>query len=418
MIFLELLVILVLTRACGEGAVRLGQSATMGEITAGIVLAAAAAALGDRIPVLVGILDGEVFHHAATAGIFFLMLLSGIELQPREIAKHSFASFSVALGGALVPLVAGIALGYLLLPPGETRFALSLLIGVAMSITAIPASARILTDLGLLHTAVGRTVIAAALFDDVIGLVLLAVLTAVIKTGGTPDVAEVGWLVGRIGVFFAVTVVLGVHVYPRVSRHLGTLQATALELSALMAVAFAYALLAEVLGVHWILGVFMAALFFEPDRVGLRAYDGIRLVIGGITAGLFAPVFFASIGARIDFGALVGEPLVVVTVIVLAFVTKFAGAGVPAFMSGLTPRESAAVGVGMSARGAVELVVLSIAVEAGLIGTGARGGPDTYYLYSSLVLMAVVTTLAVPLMLRWLMGRQEGPRINNKNSTL
>lgn len=405
MILLELLVILLLTRAFGEGSVRLGQPAAMGEILAGILLAGAAAALGAKIPFVANLLNGQIFHHAATVGIFFLMLFAGIELKPREISKHSLSSLMIALGGAILPLGAGVAIGFFFLPPGESRLALSLLIGVAMAITAIPASIRILSDLDLLHSSVGRTIIAAALFDDVIGLVLLAILTALIKTGGAPGLGEIAFILGKVGLFFAITVILGAHVYPQLSQKLHTLQATALELSALMAVALAYGLLAEVLGMHWILGAFMAALFFEPDRVGIRAYDDIKLIVGGMTAGLFAPVFFASIGARVDVLALFSEPIFLAVIIFAAFAGKLIGAGGPALATGLPPRHALAVGVGMSSRGAVELIVLSIAVEAGLVVAGPESGTDTHHVYSSLVLMAVVTTLVTPSLLRAILGR-------------
>jgi len=402
MILLQLLVILLLTRAFGEGAMRLGQPASIGEILAGMMMAAAALLPGPQGPFMLSLINGEVFHHAATAGIFFLMLLAGVELKPGEITEKSFASFAVALGGVLVPLGAGLALGHLFLPPGETRFVVSFLIGVVMSVTAIPASVRILTDVGMLHSAVGRTIVAAALYDDIIGLVLLAVLTAMLKTGAVPDGAAILWLLAKIGLFFAITVSIGVHVYPRVSRKLAVLQATALELSVLMAVAFAYGLLAEVLGMHWILGAFMAALFFEPERVGVEAYEGLKLIVGGVTAGLFAPVFFASIGARIDLTALVAEPVFLVAVIVAAFVGKLIGAGVPAWGAGMTRRDAVAVGVGMSSRGAVELVVLSIAAEAGVIIAGADGG--SHHVYSVLVLMVVVTTMAVAITMKRLLA--------------
>lgn len=406
MILAQLLVILLMTRLFGEGAVRLGQPATMGEILAGILMAAAAWAPGPQAAFMNTLINGEIFHHAATVGIFFLMLLAGIELKPREVAEKSLASFVVALGGAVVPLAGGVALGYLFLPPGESRFVIAFLIGVAMAITAIPASVRILADLGMLHSPVGRTIISAALFDDVIGLVLLAVLTAMLKTGTVPDVTTFIFLLGKIALFFAVTVSLGVHVYPRVIRGLNTLQATALELSALMAVAFAYGLFAEFLGMHWILGTFMAALFFEPERVGVRAYDGLRLIVGGITAGLFAPVFFASIGAQINLMAVIAEPLFLIAVIVMAFLGKLVGAGLPALASGMGRRDAVAVGVGMSARGAVELIVLAIAVEAGFVVAGPESGTDTHHVYSALVLMALVTTLAVPSLLRGILVRK------------
>lgn len=403
MILLQLLVILLLTRTFGEGAVRLGQPAAIGEILAGVLMAAAALLPGPQAPFMRMVINGEVFHHAATAGIFFLMLLAGIELKPKELTEKSYASFAVALGGVLIPLGAGIALGHLFLPPGENRFVVAFLIGVVMSVTAIPASVRILTDLGMLHSPVGRTIVAAALYDDIIGLILLAVLTAMLKTGAAPDGMALVWLFGKIALFFAVTVSIGVHVYPRVSRKLATLQATALELSVLMAVAFAYGLLAEVLGMHWILGAFMAALFFEPERVGLRAYDGLKLIVAGVTAGLFAPVFFASIGARIDLSALVTEPVFLVSVILAAFVGKLIGAGLPAYVTGMRGRDATAVGVGMSSRGAVELVVLSIAAEAGVVLTGTGGAND--HVYSILVLMVVVTTMAVALVLKRLMAQ-------------
>jgi len=397
----ELLLILVLTRALGEGAVRLGQSAAMGELVAGIALAGLAAALGSRVPFFTDLVRSENFHGAAQVGIFSLMLMAGIELKPSEIAERSLGSFFVALGGMLVPLAFGVALGLAMLPAGETRFIQAFLIGVAMAITAIPASVRILADFDLLHAPVGRMIIGAALFDDVLGLVLLAILTALSTTGAVPGATDFAILAAKVAVFFGITVWLGVHVYPRVSRHLQTLQATALEFSALTAVAFAYGLLADFLGMHWILGAFMAGLFFEPDRVGFRAYSGIKLIVGSVTAGFFGPIFFASIGARIDFASVAGAPVFLVAVIALAFLGKLIGAGVPAFFTGLDQRDAVAVGIGMSARGAVELVVLSIAVEAGIIAAAPLGaGGEGSHIYSSLVVMAVVTTLATPVLLR------------------
>lgn len=408
-IFAELLLVLVLTRALGEGAVRLGQSAAMGELVAGIALAGLAAAIGSRVPFFANLVGSEFFHGAAMVGIFSLMLMAGIELKPLEIAERSLGSFFVALGGALLPLALGVALGLAMLPAGETRFIQAFLIGVAMAITAIPASVRILADFDLLHAPIGRMIVGAALFDDVLGLLLLAILTALSTTGTVPGATDFAILAAKVAVFFGVTVGLGVHVYPRVSRHLETLQATAVEFSALMAVAFAYGILAEVLGMHWILGAFMAGLFFEPDRVGFRAYNGIKLVVGSVTAGFFGPIFFASIGARIDFTSVAGAPVFLVAVIALAFLGKLIGAGVPAFFTGLDRRDATAVGIGMGARGAVELVVLSIAVDAGIIATGPPGAAGEAgkagYIYSCLVIMAVVTTLATPALLRLILRR-------------
>ena len=129
-----------------------------------------------------------------------------------------------------------------------------------------------------------------------------------------------------------------------------------------------------------------------------------------MTAGFFGPIFFASIGARIDFASIAGAPVFLVAVIALAFLGKLIGAGVPAFLTGFNRRDASAVGIGMGARGAVELVVLSIAVEAGIIATGPRGATgvgagEAGYIYSCLVVMAVVTTLATPALLRLVLRR-------------
>jgi Kef-type K+ transport system membrane component KefB len=405
MVLVELLVILFAARACGEVAVRVGSSAAIGEIVAGIVLALIAGMIGGEVRFFRELLTSEVFQASATAGIFFLVLLAGLELKPRDIAEHSGASFLVALGGVVVPLGSGIALGFWLLPPSELLLAQALLIGVAMAITAIPASVRILEDLGLVTSRLGRTIIAAALFDDIIGLVLLAVLTAVVRAGSAPALTELALILGKTALFFAVTVSLGVHVYPRVSRGLRTLQATSLELSALLMVAFLYGVLAELLGIHWILGPFMAGLYFEPDRVGLRAYDGIRLIVAGATAGFFGPVFFASIGVRVELDVVTAAPVLLVAILAAAMAGKVLGAGLPALAAGFAPRDALAVGVGMSSRGAVELVILSIAVDAGIITVGVGDG-RAGNLYSCLILMAVVTTLAAPILLNWILKKR------------
>ncbi|MDH3239771.1 MAG: cation:proton antiporter [Alphaproteobacteria bacterium] len=410
-VFAQLLLLLVLTRACGEGAVRIGQSAAIGELGAGVVLAALAAILGPSVPFFPELIRSEAFHTAAEVGIFSLMLLAGIELKPSEIAEHSMGRFLVALGGVIVPLGCGVALGLVFLPPGEARSLQALLIGIAMAITAIPASVRILSDLGLLRAPVGRVIIGAALFDDVIGLLLLAILTGLGTAGEIPGAGALALMLAKMVLFFAITVGIGVHIYPRVSRGLRTLQATAMEFSVLTAVALAYGLLAELLGMHWIMGAFMAGLFFEPERVGFRAYAGSKLIIGGVTAGVFAPLFFASIGARIDFSSIAGAPVFLISLIVLAFLGKLIGAGLPARLIGLSARDATAVGVGMSSRGAVELVVLSVAVQAGIIsdspGPGAGGAAP---IFSSLVVMAVVTTLVAPIMLRGIL-RGSAPKV-------
>ena len=241
---------------------------------------------------------------------------------------------------------------------------------------------------------------AAATFDDVLGLFVLAILTAMIEAGSIPDIATLALMLSKVVAFFAIAVALGVHVYPRFSRRLKAMQAAAFEFSALIGVALAYGLLAELLGIHWVLGVFMAGLYFEPARVGRRAYLEIKLIVAAVTGGFLGPLFFASIGLGVDLRAAVTVPGFLALLIAIAVGAKMIGSGLPALWAGMSRRDAAAVGTGMVARGATELVVISIAAEAGLFATGDSSDPVTANLYSALVLMAVVTTLITPILLR------------------
>ena len=400
-IFLELLALLLLTRLLGEAAERLGLPSSVGEIFAGILLALSIVWIGPALPFLSQMASSDVLVAVANLGIFFLVLSAGIEMEPREIAESSKISLLVALGGMILPLAGGFALTWSFLPESDLRTTLAFLAGVALSISAIPATVKVFNDLGLLHSKIGEVVVAAAVFDDVLGLFLLAALLALIETGQAPDLLAFLLLLGKTALFFIVTVLLGTHVYPRISRGMKTMQAAATEFSALAVVALAYGLLAELLGMHWILGAFMAGLYFERARVGFRAYNEIRLICGTLTGGLLGPLFFLYIGLHVDLTALTQAPLFLVLVIALAFFGKLVGAGLPARLAGLSGRDAAAVGIGMSARGAVELVVLSIAYEKGVFLTADNGDPVTASLFSALVLMGVVTTILAPIALRW-----------------
>jgi Kef-type K+ transport system membrane component KefB len=408
--FLQLLVLLLLARAFGEGAERLGQQSSVGELIAGVALATVLALFGGALPVLGDMVDSEVLATVADLGIFFLVLLAGIEMEPAEIARSSRGAFAIALGGMILPLAGGIGLGWLVLPESELKPALALVVGVSMAITAIPATAKVFSEFGLLHTPLGEMVISAAVFDDVFGLFLLAVVTAFVQTGQVPDPWVLVWLLAKMAAFFAITIALGVHLYPRISRRLRQMEADALELSAMVALGLGYGWLAEFLGMHWIMGAFMAGLYFEESRVGQQAYEDLKLIVSVLTAGLLGPMFFAWIGLQVDLAAVAAIPGIVLALIVVAFLGKLVGAGLPALWIGLDRREALTVGIGMSARGAIELVVLSIVLEAGLFAQADAAEPVTAHLFSALVIMAMVTTLLAPIALRRLVQR-EAPKV-------
>ncbi len=155
---------------------------------------------------------------------------------------------------------------------------------------------------------------------------------------------------------------------------------------------------------HWIMGAFMASLYFEESRVGVRAYKDLKLIVNALTAGLLGPMFFAWIGLQVDLGAIPAVPGLLLALIAVAFLGKLIGAGLPALWLGFGRRDALTVGIGMSGRGAMELVVLGIVLEAGLFERAEAADAVTGHLFSALVIMAMVTTLIVPLALRALLG--------------
>ncbi|MDA0654544.1 MAG: cation:proton antiporter, partial [Proteobacteria bacterium] len=395
---LPLLVALVAARLTGELLLRAGQPALVGEMFAGLALATIGLAAGSGWLLSLG--DSPVIATFADVGAFFLVLVVGVEMRPSEIGRASRAGVAVALGGVLVPMAAGFTLVWWLLPGSDARFALAFLTGVALSISAVPATARIFGEMGLLHHAVGRTVIAAALIDDIIGLISLAVLTAIVQTGAMPNAAAFAIVVGKSAAFFAIAIAFSTVAYPFAARLLGSAHSRAAGLSTLLAAGMGFAVLAEAMGMHFILGPFVAGLFFEPHRVGKAQYDEQKLVLERIVAGFMRPIFFVAIGLNVDITVVAALPGFVAAIILTAAFGKLLGCGIPAWLAGMRPREALAVGIGMNSRGAIELIIAAIALRAGLIGESGGGGDIGRYLFSALALMALVTTLITPGLLR------------------
>ncbi len=403
-----LLVLLLSARVSGEIAERMGLPSAVGEMMAGMLLVISANFAGPHQSFAASLPSSEALRQVADLGIFFLLLMAGVEMQLSETLHDARKSLVVAVGGMILPIAVGLALGFIFLPDSPMRTVQAILIGVAISISAIAASARILQEFGIIGSEPGRVLITAALFDDILGLFLLALLGSMIATGELPGLLPFVVLLGKVGVFFTITGLLGVHVYPHISKRIKNMQAASIEFSALIAVALAYGFLAELLGLHWAVGAFMAGLFFERSRVGDRPYKSMRLMLNALTAGVLGPLFFAWIGLQADLAAIVKIPVFLIILTVAAFAAKVAGGGIAARLTGFSARDSAIVGVGLAPRGEIMIVVISIALEAGLIN-GATSDPVGRYLFSALVLMALANTAMASIVLRVMMNRGSGP---------
>jgi Kef-type K+ transport system membrane component KefB len=404
-----ILVLLVVTRVFAELAERVRLPAIVGELIAGVALGVLLRRSYDPLTFLTSACESETYTSLVSLGMFFLMLLAGIRMEPLEFARTSKSAIVIALGGMLVPLAAGFALGLTVLPESPIKLVQSLFLGTALAITAVPVAVRIFRDLGQLDSTVGKTVIAAALWDDLLSLFLLALMLGALGEGfsGSFQPAHVFWLLGKAALFFAVTIPVGFFVFPLVGKYLQHLHFPEVDFSMLLIAALAYAVFAEMMGLHFILGAFIAGMFFHPKVVAAPVYERVEQQMSGITSGFLRPIFFVSIGLHLDFIGISQVPGFVVVLILIAFVSKLVGSGLPAYWLGLSRRESLMVGFGMSGRGAVELIVAGVALEAGLFLQPQPIPPIVASLFSAIVMMALVTTIATPIMLRWLASRPE-----------
>lgn len=396
------LVLLVVTRVFAEIAERVGLPAIVGELTAGVALGFMLRSAYEPIALLRSACESESFSALADLGMFFLMLLVGIRMEPLEFARSSKLAIAVAVGGMVVPIAAGLALGIIVLPDSPYKLVQSLFLGTALAITAVPVAVRIFMDLGQLDSAVGKTVIAAALWDDLMSLFLLAILLAAIggQASGADQLQAALSLLAKVTIFFAVTIPVGQFVFPFVGKYLKHLHFPEIDFSMLLIAALAYAVFAELMGIHFILGAFVAGMFFHPRIVDGDIYERVEKQMSGITSGFLAPIFFVSVGLFLDISAIAAVPGFVAVLVLIAFVSKLVGAGIPAYWVGHSLRESVMVGIGMSGRGAVELIVAGVALEAGLFLHPDPTPAIVDSLFSAIVIMALATTIATPVLLR------------------
>ena len=403
-VLLIVLILLVVTRVFAELAERAKLPALVGELVAGIILGFLLLRFQGLVPTLWSAATGEVFTALADLGMFFLMLLAGIRMEPLDFARSSRSAVLIAIGGMLLPVSAGFLLGTLVLPDSPFEIAQCLFLGVALAITAVPVAVRMFMDLDALESRVGKAVIAAALWDDVLSLFLMALLLAAISSGGGGafSVAALLPVVGKVLLFFALTIPIGLFVFPFIGRHFRLLSFPEVDFSMLLIAALAYAVLAEYMELHLIIGAFMAGMFFHPKVVDAEIYERVEQQMSGLTRGFLAPIFFVSVGFHLDFSSVSQVPVFVIVLTLLALASKLIGSGFPAYWAGFSKRESVLVGVGMSGRGAVELIIAGVALEAGLFLQPDPPGVIVQSLFSAIVIIAVVTTVATPIVLRWL----------------
>lgn len=382
-LLVALLAIFAAAKIFGELAERVGQPAVLGEMLGGIIIGVSGLHLIDA--------HNPVIHVLSELGVLLLLFLIGLETDMSRLFAVGRASAAVALAGVILPFAAGYGVGVWL----NYSTIVSVFLGAALTATSVGITARVLSDLGQLKSDESQVILGAAVLDDILGLVLLTVVSAV-AAGEKLTVTGVGRIFGVAFGFVVLALVVGSVLAPRLIALITRLRVAKALFFASIMFAFGLAYLADLVGSALIIGAFAAGLVLaKTDRgrdIEREVYD---------VAQFFIPIFFVSVGAAVDLRQL--NPfrsesrsfLIIGLLLTLVAVLGKLVAGYAAF--GGRPLRKIVIGVGMIPRGEVGLIFAQLGLSAGLLSAG---------LYSSVALMVMVTTFIAPPLLRALLKKE------------
>lgn len=396
---LNILLVLLVAWLAGLLSARLGYPSVLGELLAGIVLG----------PALLGFLQpSEALNILAETGILVMMLYIGMEIDPKELGRASKGGLLAALGGFITPFV----LCYLaIIWAGGTVLA-AIFVGVAAGVTSLATKSRILVDLQLLDTRIAHVLMAGALIADTISLVIFAGIIGVAEAG-TVEAGALTAVALKALAFFALAVLIGLKVFPLLGRVLKTtklLNRTSTFMFIII-IALGYAELAELAGMHGILGSFLAGLFLRESILGRSLSKEVMHLVRDVSIGFLAPIFFVTAGFAVTLDVFSTSLGLLLLIVFLATAGKIVGTALFYIPTGNGWREGVTIGAGMNGRGAVEIIIAQIGLTMGLI---------TQEIFSILVVMAIATTATVPVFLKlgtdWLRRRGELQRSDQDRS--
>jgi Na+:H+ antiporter len=367
-ILLSLFIALLAAKLAAELFERLRQPAVVGEILAGIIIGPAVLRL---------IQPTAVMDALAEIGVIFLLFTVGLETRPSDIFRVGRRATAVAILGVIVPFVAGW--GLLVVWPGHSRIE-AIFLGAAMVATSVGITARVLSARGLLSTEASRVILAAAVIDDIIGLLVLAVVSS-LATGQVNYVSIL--FIGSLAIVFTILVIaFGARVVNRVEQPVRNLKIDHSLLIFALVLCFGLAAASSLIGIAGILGAFLAGVALSELTDGTRLHQQSQALTEFTT-----PFFLISIGMKLNLAIFVSWDMVLLllVVIAMAILTKFIGCGLGAL--GMGRRRAVQVGVGMIPRGEVGIVVAQIGLALAAVSDAVHG---------VVLAMSVITTLAAP----------------------
>lgn len=388
--FTNLLILLVISKVFGEIFERFKQPAMIGEIIAGIIVG----------PSLLNIIHRtEDIKVISELGIFLLVIIAGLEINFDDILKSlKGKNIIVSILAFFLPIFSGFAVGHFF----GKEIMTTVFIGLCVAITALPVSIRILMDLGKINSYIGQKIISVAIFDDVLALTILGLILNIKDTD-----MEVGTIIKNASIsllklsIFLTILSLTYFLIRKLSnrenyleRQLNKVLLLLKGKESLFAIFFVFVLLfatiTESLGFHFIIGAFFAAMLINENLVGKKHLESFHNTTNGLAMGFLAPIFFAGIGLEFNISSIQNYGLLI-AIIFVSYFSKIFGGFIGGKIIGLNNKTSLTLGLGLNARGIMELVIANIAYKARLIDSE---------IFSMLVIMGILTTLSTPIMLK------------------
>jgi Kef-type K+ transport system membrane component KefB len=378
-VLVVLAAILIAAKALGEVAERLGQPAVVGELIAGVLLG----------PSILGLVDPTlpVLHVLAEVGVLILLFHIGLETDLKRLLAVGGVATVVALVGVALPF----ALGYVVAMRLGLEPLPALVVGASLTATSVGITARVLADLGRLQDRESQVVLGAAVLDDIVGLIILAVVVQIVG-GASLSVGSITITTAIAFGFVAAALLVGRLAVPPVFGFLARIGSEQALATFALALAFLTAVLADRVGSALIIGAFTAGLAFAPT-VHAKAVERGVVRLGHF----FVPIFFVSVGAAVDVRTFAESRVIVIglALVVVGVVGKVAAGYAPFWFKG----RKAVIGVGMVPRGEVGLIFAQTGRTAGVLDPG---------LYAAITFMVIVTTLLAPPVLKRMLGPARG----------
>lgn len=375
--FFQIALILLSTKLAGDLSVRLGQPSVLGKLIVGIVIGPA---------VLGWIENSELLTQLSNVGVILLMFMAGLETDLEELNAKRNSSLAVALGGIILPFVGGYVSGLVMgMEQGNAVF-----LGLLLCATSVSISVQTLRDLGKMKTRESTTMLGAAVFDDILVVILLAFAMSFL---GTDDVNLTMVILKKV-VFFASIILIGWKGVPAIMRWLSPLRVSESIVSAALIICFSFAYFGELLGIAGIIGAFAAGIAISQTNYKHE----VEKKVEPIAYAMFVPVFFVSIGMNITFDGIGNQIWFILALTVIAVLTKLIGCGFGARMTGFDAKSSAIIGAGMVSRGEVALIIA---------GTGLSSGLLAQDYFTAIVIVVILTTMITPPMLKYTFGAKD-----------